>query len=728
VNQITHPDATDVLTFEVDGMTCASCASRIERVLGRQDGVEAASVNLAGRSATVRATDGADASSLAEAVRTIGYELTLRTDDSERRSLTETFDAEAQVQWRRFWVAAILSAPLMVLAMALPHATWNSILQWILATPVVFWAGLQFHRTAFKQLQARTATMDTLISMGSLVAYGYSIWAVFNREMPFFETAAMIVTLITLGRALEARAKGRASTALQRLAELGAKEARVLVDGSERTVAVSALVPGDVMVVRPGEKIPTDGPVMEGNSSVDESMLTGEAMPVDHGPGDEVFGATVNQQGRMLVRATRVGSDTALAQIVRLVEDAQAAKAPVQRLADRISSVFVPTVIAIAAITAVAWLITGNPLTEAMRAAVAVLIIACPCALGLATPTAIMVGSGRGAEMGILFKSPEVFERAPSVDMVLFDKTGTLTTGVMALTDVVTDEDRSRFLYLVGSVEAASGHPIGRAVADGAEEEGVTLSSTVTVESFAGMGVRGEVDGVEVVVGKSKLAADRGLVVGSKWEAELERLEGEARTAFLAGWEGEVRGVIAVADQVREEAGAALGRLAADGIETAMITGDNRRTAERIADQLGIDRVIAEVLPADKATEVRRLQADGKTVAFVGDGVNDAPALTTADLGVAVGSGTDVAIEAGGVVLMSSDPSLVPTAVELASRTFGTIRQNLFWAFAYNVAAIPLAAFGFLDPMIAAAAMAFSSVSVVTNSLRLRRFQPRSRT
>jgi copper ion binding protein len=436
-------DATDVLTFEVDGMTCASCASRIERVLGRQEGVEAASVNLAGRSATVRAVEGADAASLTEAVRSIGYDLTLRGDDGERRSLTEAFDDEAKAQWRRFWVAALLSAPLMVLAMAGPHTTWNSIVQWVLATPVVFWAGLQFHRTAFKQLRARTATMDTLISMGSLVAYGYSVWAVFSGAMPFFETAAMIVTLITLGRALEARAKGRASTALQRLAELGAKEARILVDGSERNVPVSSLVPGDVMVVRPGEKIPTDGRVEQGTSSVDESMLTGESMPVDHDPRRrgvrshrEPAGSLAGTRhpgglghgpgpdrppGRGCAGGQGSRPETGRPHLRRLRTHRHRHRRPhPDGVADH-----------------------REPLTEAMRAAVAVLIIACPCALGLATPTAIMVGSGRGAEMGILFKSPDVFERAPSVDVVLFDKTGTLTTGVMALTDVVTDEDRT---------------------------------------------------------------------------------------------------------------------------------------------------------------------------------------------------------------------------------------------------------------------------------------------
>ncbi len=703
-------------------MTCASCASRIERVLDRQEGVEAAAVNLAGRSATVRVGEVVDPDALADAVRKIGYELTVRTEDQERRNLTDSYQVEARTQWKRFGGAAALTLPLMGLAMLGPDVLWAHLVEWALATPIVFWAGAQFHTKAWKQLLARTATMDTLISMGSLVAYFYSIWAIATGVPVFFETSGMIITLITLGRALEARSKGRASLAIQKLAELGARRATLLTDTGEREVDVESLVPGDILLIRPGEKIPTDGVITEGRSSVDESMLTGESVPVDRAEGDEVIGGTVNQQGRLVMRATRVGADTALAQIVRLVEDAQATKAPVQRLADRISAVFVPTVMGIAVVTTLIWLALGSSPSEAVRAAVAVLIIACPCALGLATPTAIMVGSGRGAELGILFKDAGVFERAHQVDMVLFDKTGTLTTGVMELTDVETDLDRHRFLYLVGSVEAMSGHPIGRAVADGAEDEGVALTRSVQVESMAGMGVVGNVDGVEVVVGKAKLAADRGLGVSDRWADRLAALEALGKTAFVAGWEGEAKGVVAVADTVRPEAAATIRRLTERGVRTGMITGDNHRTAGAIADQLGLSSVLAEVLPGDKSDEVRRIQSQGATVAFVGDGVNDAPALTAADLGIAVGSGSDVAVEAGGVVLMSSDSRLVPVALDLARHTFKTIRQNLFWAFGYNVAAIPLAATGILNPMIAAAAMAFSSVSVVTNSLRLRRF------
>ncbi len=720
----TSPD-TQSLTFEVEGMTCAACAARIERVLSKQEGVDAAVVNFAGAEARVRVGAMVDPHALEAAVEKIGYRIAQVTEGDERQSLVAKYSEEESAQWRRFWWAVALSAPVMALAMLGPmDATWSKYVQWMLATPVVFVLGAQFHRVALKQVRSLGASMDTLISLGTTVAYGYSAWAVFTGEHVFFETAAMITTLILLGRSFEARAKGRASNAIARLLELGAKEATVLRDGTEHTVPVDRLLPGDRLVVRPGEKVPTDGVIVEGRSSLDESMLTGESLPVDKGPGDDVFGATVNQQGRLVVEARKVGADTALAQIVRLVEDAQASKAPVQRLADRVSAVFVPTVIAIAAATAVVWLALGNPFAGALEAAVAVLIIACPCALGLATPTAIMVGSARGAELGVLFKGAEVFERSRSVDTVMFDKTGTLTTGMMTLTDFETSEDPVAFLHRVGSVEAASEHPIGQAVALGAEERDVELAPVSDFEAVAGHGVIGTVDGTEIVVGKAKLVADRGLVIPERWQTRLSDLERQGKTAFLAGWNGEAHGVIAVADTVRPSSAHTVARLHQLGVSTAMITGDNLRTAETIAGAVGIDRVVAEVLPGEKADEVARLQADGALVAFVGDGINDAPALTRADLGMAIGTGTDVAIEAGDIVLMSGNPELVATAMLLARRTFRTIKENLFWAFFYNVAAIPLAAAGLLNPMIAAGAMAFSSVSVVTNSLRLRRFEP----
>jgi cation-transporting ATPase V len=477
------------------------------------------------------------------------------------------------------------------------------------------------------------------------------------------------------------------------------------------------------MVVRPGEKVPTDGRIVEGSSSFDESMLTGESVPVDRSTGDEVFGATINQQGLVVVEATRIGSETALAQIVALVENAQATKAPVQHLADRVAGVFVPVVIGIALLTFALWLLVNGVFVDAMKAGVAVMIIACPCALGLATPTAIMVGSGRGAELGVLFKDAEVFERARSVDTVVFDKTGTLTRGAMTLAEIVTDEPEA--LRLIASIEAGGEHPIGRAVALGAEEQGIALTRPTELESLPGLGLRGVVDGVRVTVGKEKLMADTGLAVPGRFADAVADMEQRGLTAFLAGWDGEVRAALSVADTVRDGAPDVVGRLKDRGIEVAMLTGDNRRTAESIAATVGITSVIAEVLPGDKANEVSRLQRQGHRVAFVGDGVNDAPALTTADLGMAVGTGSDVAIESGDVVLMSGDPALAEVALGLAGATFTVIKQNLIWAFGYNSAAIPLAALGFLDPMIAGAAMAMSSVSVVSNSLRLRRYRAR---
>jgi len=720
----THTGHAETVLFDVDGMTCATCAVRIERVLNRQEGVENASVSLAGASALVRVTEGADLASLTSAVDKIGYRISPHESGEHGRDLLDHYHDDENVQWRRFWIAAALTAPAMLLAMLGPETFWNRALQGALVTPVVLWCGWQFHRVAIKQARNLSANMDTLISLGSLAAYLYSIWALFADLPVFFEIAGVIITLITLGRAFEARAKGRASTAVHRLVELSAREARVLVEGGERSVPIEEVLPGDLMVVLPGEKVPTDGVIEFGSTSIDESMLTGESLPVDKMVGDRVFGATTNQVGLIRVRATAVGADTALAGIVRMVEQAQGSKAPIQRLADRVSSIFVPIVILLAIVTAGVWLILGNEVSESVQAGVAVLIIACPCALGLATPTAIMVGSGRGAELGILFKQAEIFERARDVDTVLFDKTGTLTTGVMNLTDVLSDFDEHDFLYLVASVEAASGHPIGKAVALGADERGIQLRDPDRVESLAGLGVVGSLGGHEVVVGKEKLVADRGLLVADRWRESLTRLEGEGKTAFLAGWGGEVKGVIAVADTVRSESRDAVTRLEAAGISTRMVTGDNQRTASRIADLIGITEVDAEVMPGEKVDLVRRVQAEGHSVAFVGDGINDAPALTQADLGMAVGSGTEVAFEAGDVVLLNDDPRLAPAAIDLAGATFRVIRQNLFWAFGYNVAAIPLAAVGLLDPMIAATAMAFSSLSVVLNALRLKRFTP----
>ena len=708
--------------FDVDGMTCASCAVRIERVLSKQEGVDAAVVNFAGSEARVHGAD-LDLSRITDAVGKIGYQIHLVEEEEERKSIAERYDEEVRFQWRNFVAAGLLSLPVFLLAMTGQDARWSLIAQWALVTPVEFYFGWQFHEAALKRIRSFGANMDTLVSIGTLAAYGYSVWAFFNDQPVFFDTAGAIITLILLGRFFEARAKGRASAAITKLLELGAKQARVLREGQPVMVPIEDVQVGDMILIKPGEKVPTDGAIETGRSSLDESMLTGESVPIDKGPGDNVYGATINQQGLLTIRANRVGADTALAQIVHLVEEAQASKAPVQKLADRISGVFVPIVMLISLATFAGWFIATSDVAQAMTAAVAVLIIACPCALGLATPTAIMVGSGRGAELGVIFKGAEVFERSRAIESILFDKTGTLTRGMMSLSDIRTDEDEERFLYLAGSVEAASEHPVARAVALGAEERDLELGTAVDFENFAGQGVRGTIDGVQVVVGKAKLLADQGMQIANRYLDEAARLEREGRTVFLVGWDAEARGVLAVADTLRATARPAVAALQKMGVQVAMITGDNQRTAASIAAETGIDHFVAEVMPGEKAEQVRRFQEQGKTVAFVGDGINDAPALTQADLGMAIGTGTDVAIEAGDVILMSGDPALAETAMKLARATFKTIKQNLFWAFFYNAAMIPLAAAGLLNPMFAAAAMAFSSVSVVTNSLRLRRFR-----
>jgi cation-transporting ATPase V/Cu+-exporting ATPase len=717
------PSSSETLVFEVDGMTCASCAVRIERVLARQPGVDNASVNFAGGRARVRASSGTDPGNLRTAVQKIGYDLAL-ADPAQPSGISDRYASEARSQWQRFWFAAALSLPAMILGMTAGMSGWSLWVQALLTTPVVLIIGAPFHRVAFKQARVGTAGMDTLISLGSLTAYGWSWWAMFNHGEVFFETAAVIITLITLGRAFEAQAKGAAARSVTALLELGARQARIRTKEGEASVSIDQVLPGDILIVRPGEKVPTDATIIEGTSSFDESMLTGESVAVTKGEGQEIFGATVNQEGLIAARATRVGEETALYQIVRLVEQAQAGKAPVQRLADRISAVFVPAVILIAFATLLAWLSIDGDLSAAVRAAVAVLIIACPCALGLATPTAIMVGSGRGAELGILFKNPEVFERARAVDAVLFDKTGTLTTGAMTLVEIETDESLDIFLRRVAAVELAGGHPIGVAVALGTEERGLEVPAASDVELVPGLGVIGTVDGRLVVAGKPKLLADRGLHIPERFESMMRVWEEEGKTAFLGGYDGEVRGALAVADSVRPSAQRAIQILKDLGLQTGMVTGDNLRTANTVAREVGVETVVADVLPADKFVEVGLMQRQGRTVAFVGDGINDAPALTAADLGIAIGTGTDVAVEAADVVLMSGDPLLVAAAIRLARRTLGAIKGNLFWAFAYNLAAIPLAAFGLLDPRIAAGAMAFSSVSVVANSLRLRAYDP----
>ncbi|MGI8794465.1 MAG: heavy metal translocating P-type ATPase [Acidimicrobiales bacterium] len=711
------------LELAVEGMTCGSCAARVEKVLNRQAGVEQAAVNFATERATVR-YDAAQVSleSLTTAIAKIGYGLTPFSSQEP----TEGHESDVEQMWlRRIAVAWPLGIVVMVLGMAFMMDPWARWLSLALTIPVQFWAGLPFLRSAATRARSMSANMDTLIAVGTLAAFTFSTYQVaFTRHGEhYFDTAALIIAFLLLGRFFEARAKGRASGSIRALLELGAKQARVVVDGEEQLVPIEQVAHGDEVRVRPGEKIPVDGDVVDGSSAVDESMLTGESVPVDKSVGSQVVGASINVHGVLTVRATAVGADTALAGIVRLVQEAQGTKAPVQRLADRVAGVFVPVVFGIATLTFAAWAISGRA-TEGLVAAVAVLIIACPCALGLATPTAIMVGTGRGAALGILIKGGEVFERSRRIDTVVFDKTGTLTKGKMSLTDVVVPEgvDDLEALRFAASVESASEHPVGAAVVAGAADRGVETAQVTDFTAVPGHGVSATIDGTAVSVGRRKLMADRGVPIPEQLDVAAERLEGEGKTAFFVGWDGSTRAVLAVADTIKPEAAAVVRELRDMGINVAMITGDNQRTAATIAEQVGIDTVLSEVLPEDKVDEVRRLQHAGQMVAMVGDGINDAPALVQADLGIAIGSGTDVAIESSDITLLSGDVSGVPTAVRLSRRTFTTILQNLGWAFGYNLLALPLAAFGLLNPIIAGAAMAFSSVSVVTNSLRLRRF------
>ncbi|MEV7228264.1 heavy metal translocating P-type ATPase [Polymorphospora sp. NPDC051019] len=741
--------ARNQLELEIGGMTCASCAARIEKKLNRLDGVTA-TVNYATEKATVRYDDTVTPQDLITAVEKTGYTAVLPPPPAPAGSqpAAEPVD-ETRGTRTRLWVSVVLTLPVILLAMvpAWQFTYW----QWLsltLAAPVVVWGGLPFHRAAWINLRHGAATMDTLVSLGTLAAFGWSLWALFLGDAgtpgmthPFsfdisrtggagniyLEAAAGVTTFILAGRYFEARSKRTAGAALRALLELGAKDVAVLRDGVETRIPVEQLAAGDRFVVRPGEKIATDGVVDEGTSAVDASMLTGESVPVEVGAGDTVVGATVNAGGRLVVTATRIGADTQLAQMAKLVEQAQAGKAAVQRLADRISGVFVPIVIALAAATLGFWIGNDSGLTAAFTAAVAVLIIACPCALGLATPTALLVGTGRGAQLGILIKGPEVLESTKRVDTVLLDKTGTVTAGKMALVDVLPadGQDRGELLRLVGALEAASEHPIARAIAAEASRTG-TPAPVTGFANAEGLGVTGTVHGREVVVGRLRLLRERGLDVPREVEQAASAAEAAGRTAVLAGWDGRARGVLTVADTVKPTSRAAVTGLRALGLTPVLLTGDNATVAAAVAAEVGIDQVIAEVLPADKAEVVKRLQAEGKTVAMVGDGVNDAAALAQADLGLAMGTGTDVAIEASDLTLVRGDLTAAVDAIRLARRTLRIIKSNLFWAFAYNVAALPLAAAGLLNPMIAGAAMAFSSVFVVANSLRLRGFRSTS--
>ncbi|MFC9061674.1 heavy metal translocating P-type ATPase [Streptomyces sp. NPDC057074] len=742
--QAAAPDLAEVELL-IGGMTCAACAARVEKKLNRMDGVTA-TVNYATEKARITHPATTSVADLITTVVRTGYTAEEPAPPPEPESPEDAAasgiaaDPESAALRGRLTVSALLAAPVVLLAMvpALQFDNW----QWLsltLAAPVVVWGGLPFHRAAWTNVRHGAATMDTLVSLGTLAAFGWSLWALFfgDAGMPgmrhgfdltvsrtdgasaiYLEAAAGVTVFLLLGRWLEARSKRRAGAALRALMELGAKDVAVLREGREVRIPVARLAVGDRFVVRPGEKIATDGTVTEGASAVDASLLTGESVPADVGVGDAVTGATVNAGGRLVVEATRVGADTQLARMARLVEDAQSGKAEVQRLADRVSGVFVPVVLLIAAATFGGWLGATGDTVAAFTAAVAVLIIACPCALGLATPTALMVGTGRGAQLGILIKGPEVRESTRRVDTVVLDKTGTVTTGRMTLHEVYAAEGtgEEEVLRLAGAVEHASEHPVARAVAAGAEERVGPLPDVADFVNVPGRGVRGRVEGREVAVGR--------LHDGLPPEVARARDEAESngRTAVVVGWDGAARGVLAVADAVKETSAEAVAELRRLGLTPVLLTGDNRRVAESVAAAVGIDEVIAEVLPEEKVAVVERLRAEGRTVAMVGDGVNDAAALATADLGLAMGTGTDAAIEAGDLTLVRGDLRVAADAIRLSRRTLTTIKGNLVWAFGYNVAALPLAAAGLLNPMIAGAAMAFSSVFVVTNSLRLRAF------
>ena len=750
MNPVTHhPTADGRVELDISGMTCASCANRIEKKLNKLDGVTA-TVNYATEKARVDYVGDVSTEDLVGTVEQAGYTATVpapaaSSTDPDAAGPAE-IDPTASLR-QRLLISLVLSVPVIAMAMVpvLQFTNW----QWLsltLAAPVVVWGAWPFHKAAFTNLRHATSTMDTLISMGTIAALGWSLYALFwgtagtaGMTHPFeltisrsdgagniyLEAAAGVTTFILAGRYFEARSKRRAGAALRALLELGAKEVSVLREGVEQRIPTDQLIVGDEFVVRPGEKIATDGVVADGSSAVDNSMLTGESVPVEVGPDDLVVGATVNVGGRIVVRATRIGSDTQLAQMAKLVEDAQTGKAQAQRLADKISGVFVPIVIALAAATLGFWIGTGGGIAAAFTAAVAVLIIACPCALGLATPTALMVGTGRGAQLGILIKGPEVLESTRRVDTVVLDKTGTVTTGKMTLLDVITadGEDTAQVLRLAGALEDSSEHPIAQAIAKGAREKVGALPPVEQFINIEGLGVQGIVDDHAMIVGRARLLADRAQQLPDELESAMCAAESEGKTAVAVGWDGRARGVLVVADAVKPTSAEAIEQLRGLGLTPIMLTGDNAAAARAIADQVGIHEVIAEVLPADKVDVVKRLQEQGKVVAMVGDGVNDAAALAQADLGLAMGTGTDVAIEASDLTLVRGDLRAAADAIRLSRRTLGTIKGNLFWAFAYNVAALPLAAAGLLNPMLAGAAMAFSSVFVVSNSLRLRRFK-----
>ncbi|MFP5352503.1 MAG: heavy metal translocating P-type ATPase [Actinomycetota bacterium] len=720
--------------FDVTGMTCASCARRVERTLAGLPGVQEATVNLALEKATVRGSAELIDDDLVGAVEAAGYGLVPKVVPADREghgehdhgvapAREESLTAEA---WKRFVVAAVFTVPVLALAMAGYMHGWAAWLQLALIIPVEFWAGRPFLVSAWRQARHRSVNMDTLIAVGTLAAFIYSLYALWiGHGDIYFETAGVIITFLLLGKYFEHRSKSRASQAIKHLLEMGAKSATVVRGGTTVTVPIDEVAVGDIVRVRPGEKIPADGRVRSGETSVDESMLTGESVPVLKRPGDAVYGATLNASGSIDVETTRVGTDTALAQIARLVEAAQTRKAPIEHFADRVASVFVPVVIGIAVATFAGWLATGHSFEAALLAAVAVLIIACPCAMGLATPAAIMVGTGRGAALGIVIKGGDVLERSGHLDAVVLDKTGTITKAEMSVTDVFSadEEGDAEVLGLAAAVEALSEHPIAAAIVRAAEQRGISVVPATGFAAESGAGAGGLVGGREIRIGRDDFVSASS---NDALATEAGRLQAEGKTVVWVSAGGRPIGLIAVADTLKPTAREAVRRLKLQGLRPVLLTGDNPVTARAIAAEVGIEEVHAEVRPEDKVTEIQKLQSSGRRVAMVGDGINDAPALAQADLGIAIGTGTDVAIEAADLTLIGGDPVLASTAIALSRATLRNIKQNLFWAFFYNVLAIPAAVFGVLDPMIAAAAMAFSSVSVVLNALRLRRFDPSS--
>ncbi|MFD0588970.1 heavy metal translocating P-type ATPase [Paenibacillus sp. GCM10027627] len=728
------------ITFDISGMTCAACASRIEKGLNKMPGISQASVNFAMETASVTFSPlEVSVEEMQKKVKQLGYEAALK---QEEKRTQEHRSKEVKRHKLTLLFSALLSLPLLwsmvghfsfTSWMYVPDLFMNPWFQLLLATPVQFYVGAPFYAGAYKALRNRSANMDVLVALGTSAAYFYSLYLTIEWSLAgasahhgpslYYETSAVLITLVVMGKLFETLAKGRTSEAIKSLMSLQAKTALVIRDGAEVTIPVEEVVTGDVVVVKPGEKIPVDGQVLEGSSSVDESMLTGESIPVTKNPGDTLIGATINKNGLLRMTATKVGKDTALSQIIKVVEDAQGSKAPIQRVADVISGIFVPIVVGIAVIAFAVWyfFITPGDFAESLEKAIAILVIACPCALGLATPTSIMAGSGRAAELGVLFKGGEHLEGTHRINTIILDKTGTVTKGKPELTDVITsDIQEETFLRLVGSAEKGSEHPLAEAIVAGIEEREIALPQAESFEAIPGYGIKATVEGRKLLVGTRKLLDQNGVNASAAYE-EMSSLESSGKTAMLVAIDGKYAGMVAVADTIKESSPAAIARLKAMGIEVIMITGDNVRTAKAIAAKVGIDRVLAEVLPEGKAEEVKKLQALGKKVAMVGDGINDAPALATADVGMAIGTGTDIAMEAADVTLMRGDLSSIPDAIVMSRKTMSNIKQNLFWALGYNTLGIPIAAIGLLAPWVAGAAMALSSVSVVLNALRLQR-------